>query len=103
MNQKRVRLHMELETLLGSKEVYFQPPNKIKIRYPAIVYHLDRVDTDKADNLTYAMHDRYMVTVMTKDPDSDLHKRILGAFQTASYDRSARNDNIYHHYLTLYY
>lgn len=102
MNPKRVSLQMELENLLGSKEVYFQPPNKIKMRYPAIVYHLDRVDIDKADNSTYAMHDRYIVTVMTKDPDSDLHKRILEHFPMSSYDRSARNDNIYHHYLTLY-
>lgn len=103
MNPKRVRLQMELESLLGSKEAYFQPPNKIKMRYPAIVYYLDRVNTDKADNLTYAMYDRYALTIMTKDADSDLHRRILAHFPMSSYDRSARNDNIYHHYLTLYY
>ena len=73
------------------------------MRYPAIVYNLDRIDTRSADDKHYFMKNRYAIVFMTKNPDSDLPTRLLEHFPMSTYDRSARNDNLYHHYLTLYY
>lgn len=100
---RRVDLQKELEHLLGSKEVYFQPPNKITMRYPAIVYHLDRIDTRSSDNQHYALFTRYSLVFMTKDPDSPTTAEILLHFPRSSLDRSERSGNLYHHYFTLYY
>lgn len=99
----RIQLQTILENLLGTKEVYFQPPNKIKMHYPAIVYYLDRIDTRSADDNHYFMKNRYGVIFMTRDADSDIPAKILAEFPMSTYDRSARNENVYHHYLTLYY
>lgn len=34
----RLELQSKLVELLGSKHVYYQPPESVKIEYPAIVY-----------------------------------------------------------------
>lgn len=103
MSQSRLSLQTDLTNLLGSKEVYFQPPKSIKMRYPSIVYHLDRIDTRSADNKHYGLFDRYSIIYMTKDADDPFPTEFLTHFPMSSYDRSARNDNLYHHYITLYY
>ena len=40
MSMKRTRLTLQtkLEDLLGSKHVYYQPPENLKMEYPAIRY-----------------------------------------------------------------
>lgn len=103
MAQTRENLQKELEKILGSNEVYFQPPPNIKMNYPAIVYSLDVVATRSADDQHYYMKPRYAVTFITKSPDSQIKFKILEAFPMSSLDRSARLNNLYHHYYTLYY
>ena len=43
--ERRLELHEILCTILGSRNVYFQPPESIKMNYPAIVYGLDDMQT----------------------------------------------------------
>ena len=40
----RLDLQTFLEELLESKNVYFQPPESVKMKYPAIVYALDDIE-----------------------------------------------------------
>ena len=48
---KRLDLHQILVDILGiPKQVYFQPPNGLEIRYPAIIYARDYAVTQHADN-----------------------------------------------------
>ena len=49
----RMDLQVLLETLLGSTNVYYQPPETLKMNYPAIIYSKSRIDTKKADDSTY--------------------------------------------------
>ena len=35
---RRLQLHEELCSVLGSRNVYFQPPETIKLTYPCIIY-----------------------------------------------------------------
>lgn len=68
----RLDLQTFLEELLKSKNVYFQPPESVKMKYPAIVYALDDIENVHADNGVYSSHRHYSVTVIDSDPDSEL-------------------------------
>ena len=40
----RLDLQTFLEEILESRNVYFQPPESVKMKYPAIVYALDDIE-----------------------------------------------------------
>ena len=62
----RLFLQAQLEQLLGSPNVYFQPPESVKMNYPAIVYALDDLKNAHADDGVYLSYKRYSVTVSTR-------------------------------------
>ena len=51
---KRLKLQSNLEKLLGSKHVYYQPPASLKMEYPCIRYSKSTIDSKNADNSKYA-------------------------------------------------
>lgn len=55
----RLELHTKLESILDSKNVYFQPPESIKINYPAIIYFLDDLENIHADDGVYLLYKRF--------------------------------------------
>jgi len=91
-----------LETILGSRNVYFQPPESVKMNYPAIVYSLDDVYGHSADDFDYIAVRGYSVTLITKDPDSEYIDSIK-ALPLCSYDRHYYADNLNHDTFTIYY
>lgn len=62
--------------ILGTTNVYFQPPENIRMSYPAIVYSRNWQTTQFADNSPYASKQRYQVTVIDRDPDSEIPRKI---------------------------
>lgn len=74
---RRLELHAELVAALGSSHVYYQPPPTVKMVYPCIIYQRDNEDRTYADNHGYLMYDHYQVTVIDRNPDSVLWKRVL--------------------------
>ena len=76
MSSNRLKLHDKLVEALGSRNVYFQPPKNIQMKYPAIVYSLSDIDTRHANDSIYLMRHAYDVTVIDKDPDSEIPDRI---------------------------
>jgi len=103
MMENRLALHEELVDILGSDHVYFQPPESIKMKYPAIVYFRDDIDNIKADNLNYLRHHRFQVTVIDPDPDTEYIDAILEHFPMCKYDRHYTADNLNHDVFTIYY
>lgn len=99
----RIDLHNELCTLLGSRNVYFQPPETIKMSYPCIVYSRDDVATEHADDRIYKHRNRYEITVIDSDPDSKTPDMIMLHFMMCRFDRSFVTDNLNHTTLILYY
>ena len=99
----RLKLHEELCALLGSRNVYFQPPESLKLRYPCIVYALSGVDKNNANNRAYITDKRYELTIIDYDPDSELSDKILEYFPKSSFDRPFVSDNLNHWVITLYY
>lgn len=74
---RRLELDARLRRILGSNNVYFEPPASLKMKYPCIRYSRSRIDTVNADNTTYLANRRYDIIAIYQDPDSDLADRIL--------------------------
>lgn len=71
MINSRLSLHNKLVNILGSNNVYFQPPESKKIQYPCITYSLINIPEKYADNENYVSHYCYQVTLIDQDPDND--------------------------------
>ena len=99
----RLDLHKELVELLGTRNVYFQPPESIKLIYPCIVYSISDISKRNADNKMYNSTIEYEVIVIDPDPDSEISMKILSHFPMCRFDRAYTSDNLNHSALTLYY
>lgn len=99
---QREDLQTILEAVLGSDYVYFQPPESVKMEYPCIVYGRFAVDIKFADNSPYANKKGYQVTVIDKDPDSEIPDKVM-ALPLCSYQRFFTVDNLNHDIYNLYY
>lgn len=97
-----MELQTLLETVLGSNNVYFQPPESIKLLYPCIVYKLDKIDSTFADDQAYSHTKRYSVTIIDKSPDSLIVNKLL-ALPKCSLDRCFSADNLNHYNFNLHY
>ena len=98
----RLELQSKLEELLGSRNVYYQPPESLKIEYPAIIYTKDKIDVYRAGNRKYITNNRYSITVIDKKADNPVIERILD-LPYCSHDRNYKSDNLNHDVLTLYF
>lgn len=98
----RLDLQTLLENLLGSRNVYYQPPESIKMSYPAIVYERDNIRNDFANNFVYKQSFSYQVTVIDYDPDSEIVKKV-SALPMCSFSRHFTSDNLNHDVFRLYY
>lgn len=98
----RTDLQTYLETLIGSENVYFQPPPSIQMSYPCIVYRRSRIETEHANNKPYSHRKRYTITVIDKDPDS-LLPDLVSDIPTASFDAHYAVDNLNHDVFTIYF
>ncbi len=101
MLNDRLALHELLCEKLCSRNVYFQPPESVKMKYPAIVYRRNRIENVSADNVAYRQNVSYVITVVDRDPDSEIVER-LSTIPHISYDRSYAADNLNHDVFTLF-
>lgn len=98
----RADLQKELETLLGSRNVYYQSPETIKMEYPAIRYTKSDIDTKYANDKAYMYKKKYEIIVIDKKPDNPVIDKLL-QLPMCTYDRWYTSDNLNHDVLTLYY
>lgn len=99
----RLQLHEELCELLGSRNVYYQPPASLLMEYPCIRYSKVGIVQRRADGMRYISTNRYELVVIDYDVDSDIPDNILDHFQMASFDRQYASDGLNHFVITLYY
>ena len=99
---QRLQLHELLKTLLGSGNVYFQPPGKQRMEYPAIRYERDSSDVDHADNSLYRKMKRYRVTMITHDPDSTVPDA-LEELPMSRFEQFYAADNLNHFVFQIFY
>ena len=98
----RLELHSVFQELLGSSNVYYQPPESIKMQYDAIRYSKKTIDSKYANDRKYSMIDCYEVIVISRLPDNPVIKKLL-SLPYCSYDRHYIADNLHHDVLTIYY
>lgn len=94
----------ELQTLLLTlcNNVYFQPPETVKMSYPCIVYRRDREDAKFSGNKPYSRTKRYLVTVIDPDPDSDIPDKV-GALPMCTFDRFYTADDLNHDVYNIFF
>lgn len=98
----RLELQSLLENVLGSENVYFQSPSTIHMAYPAIVYERVAIEAEHADNIQYFQSNKYKVTVIDPDPDSEIPGRIA-KLPMSKFDRHYTSDNLNHDIFDLYF
>lgn len=98
----RLQLQSKLEELLGSGNVYYQPPETLKMSYPAIRYSFKDIDSIHANDAIYKITNCYEIIVIDRVPDNSVIREIL-ALSMCSFDREYKSDNLVHDVLTLYY
>lgn len=102
MANDRLSLHSLLVSILGSPNVYFQPPPTVKMNYPCIVYKLDEMEAMYADDRRYFNSKRYLVTVVDKNPDTKTPDKIL-ELRYCSFESHFIAENLNHYVCSLYY
>jgi len=102
MARSRLELHETLLALLGSNQVYFRAPANVQMKYPAIIYTRSSYQTSFADNKIYRQMKQYTITLIYRDPDSDLPDRLL-SLPCCRFDRHYMADNLNHDVFTLYF
>lgn len=86
----------------GMRNVYFQPPESIKMNYPAIRYSIKNIDTKFAANGIYAKKLCYEIIVIDKNPDSVIPEKLI-QLPYCAFDRHYVADNLNHYVFTIYY
>lgn len=98
----RLALQSELEELLGSRNVYYQPPESVKLDYPAILYFKSTFKTRMANDSLYTKMKRYELIVIDRKPDNPVLDKLL-ELPYCSHDRYYSADNLHHDVFTLYF
>ena len=102
MATSRIALHEILCKILESRNVYFQPPESVKMKYPAIVYGLSGIENTHAGNKPYLSKRKYSITIIDEDPDSPIVGKFT-ALPVCRFDRFFKSDNLNHNVFTLYF
>lgn len=102
MNDSRLKLHTDLLEILGSNNVYFQPPESIKMKYPAIVYSRSDIENRYAGDNVYNQNFKFKVIVVDYEPDSLIVQK-MSKFKYASFDRHYVANGLNHDMFTVNY
>lgn len=100
---RRLQLHEKFCTILGTRNVYFQPPESLKIKYDAIIYKVSDRNDLRADDTLYRGLTAYEVIFITRDPDSKIPDMMLGCFTYVRHERTFTDDNLHHEVFRIYY
>jgi hypothetical protein len=99
---QRLELQALLVDLLGSPNVYFQPPATVTMKYPCIVYNRENVFTEFADNRPYKNKKRYQISVIDPNPDSEIPDKVA-ELPMCSFSRFFAADNLNHDIYNLFF
>ena len=99
---QRLLFHNALTALLGSSNVYFQPPPDRQMQYPCIVYERDNQSVKRANNSAYNLKPRYQVTYIDQNPDGDPIDA-LAVFPLSAFSRHFVTSGLNHDVFSIYY
>lgn len=92
-----------LSNVPGVKKAYYQPPESVKLVYPCIIYSMNGIRSNHADDIIYKSKKRYSVIVIDKDSESTIGDYIMENVPYVGFDRMYTSDNLYHYTYTLFF
>jgi hypothetical protein len=98
----RLDLQDLLIEILDSDNVYFQPPSNVEMKYPCIVYNRESIDPVWGNGKPYKLDNRYQVTVIDRDPDSEIPDKVAN-LPKCIHDRFFIADNLNHNVFRLFF
>lgn len=99
---RRYELQAKLKEIIGNNNVYFQPPETLKMSYPCIVYELSKHQDRHANNGLYGFHSQYQITLIDRNPDSPT-KDALHGLPLTSLSSTFTMDGLNHFVFTTYF
>ena len=99
---RRLEFHQILIDTSGVKNVYFQPPETVKMNYPAIIYSRSSVNARHANNELYKRRQAYRVIVVDSDPDSEIPDKI-SQLPLCRFESHYTADNLNHDVFNIFY
>lgn len=103
MARPRKELSFILKRIQGNENVYFQPPETIKMEYDAIVYSVSNIDIRRADNKAYSTYNKYTLICISRKKENPVVQRLIEELPMCSYDRGYVKNNLYYEVLTVYF
>lgn len=97
---RRQKLQDLLETICPN--VYFQPPEDVKMVYPCLVYHRDTGVTKFAGNRPYHYEQQYELKLIARSPATDIFAK-LAALPKTVHDRFYVASNLNHDVFSIYF
>lgn len=101
----RAQLHDKLRELVGDivgERIYFQPPDGFRMKYPCVIYNAESPNALYADDTLYNVTKHYTITVIDRDPDSEIPIRLY-SLPYARPEKPFVHENLYHYNLSIFY
>lgn len=102
MVDRRIELQAKLEEILGSRQVYFQPPENFKMKYDCIVYKRNPKDNRHADNRVFGQRQGWTITHISQKPNPPA-VQTLSELPTCRPEQAYVADNLYHNVFHIYF
>lgn len=99
----RIELHEKLKEIIGNDNIYYQPPNSTMLKYPCVIYKLNNVKAEYANNRIYKHLNNYDITFIYKRPTDDIIDKMYEQFNMCVISRIYASDNLNHYAFSLYY
>lgn len=99
----RVELNTKLKMLIGSSNVYFQPPASVQLSYPCVIYSIGEGDAKHADGMVYSYVNSYDLLFIFKKPNVAIIEKVLAELPMCKMTRAYVADNLNHYAFRVYY
>lgn len=102
LEQRSQELQAAFEELLGSRNVYYNPPESVKMSYDAIVFSRSNINNTFASDSVYVqLPPTFEVMVITRDPDAPIIEKV-SKLPHCRFTTSYVAGNLYHNRFTIH-
>lgn len=102
LEQRSQELQAAFEELLGSRNVYYNPPEPVKMSYDAIRFKRSSINNTFASDSVYVqLSPTFEVTVITRDPDAPIIEKV-SKLPHCRFTTSYVADGLYHNRFTIH-
>lgn len=95
------QLYDILRPIVGN--VYYNPPESLKLKYPCVICSLESDRPEYADDTRYKNMNRYNLILITNGTDNGIMRETLLKLPYCSFDREYFSNNMCHDSLTIYF